>query len=90
MTEADTIKAETVRLKGLPLDPDDMNEVSADAAQVAVSAYMSFKSTDGESCIYDLLVDLRHWCDRNGRDFDDTYKRSQKPYDEETSPWPGE
>ena len=84
MSDADTLAAVTTRLTGLPPDPDGLNDKRAEAARVGMAAYVRHKSTDDESCLYDLLVDLRHWADRNGKDFDDTVKRSQKSYDDET------
>ena len=88
MEAADTIKAVTTRLVGLPSDPDALNDKRAGQAQEAMTAYMDSKSTDAESCLFDLLVDLRHWADRSGKDFNDTILRSQLCYAEETNPWP--
>jgi hypothetical protein len=84
MEDIDTIRAVTTRLVGLPPDPDHLNDNRASRAQSAMTTYMKSKSTDSESCLFDLFVDLRHWADRNGKDFDDTVRRSQDCYIEET------
>lgn len=84
MSNADTIKAVTIRLKGLPPDPDGLNESRAESAGKAMAAFMKTANTDDESNLYDLLVNLRHWADRNGRDFDDVVERGRMSYDEET------
>lgn len=81
---ADTLKAVTTRLVGLPPDPDGLNKNRAQRAADAVSAYVRNGNTDEESQLYDLLVDLRHWADRNGKDFDETVAKSKDSYLEET------
>ena len=88
MTAADTLKAVTTRLVGLPPDPDGLNESRGSRAAEALRAYASLNHTDEESMLYDLLVDLRHWSDRNGKDFTDIVTRSEKSYLEEATPWP--
>lgn len=81
---ADTLKAVTTRLVGLPPDPDGLNESRAKRAAGALQVYQRVASTDDESLLYDLLVDLRHWADRNGTDFDETVAKSKESYVEET------
>ncbi len=81
---ANTLKAVTTRLVGLPPDPDGLNESRAKRAAETLSAYVRVGNTDEESQLYDLLVDLRHWADRNGADFDDIVTKSKASYVEET------
>lgn len=81
---ADTLKAVTTRLVGLPPDPDGLNESRAKRAAETLSAYVRIGSTGEGSELYDLLVDLRHWADRNGADFDDVVTKSKASYVEET------
>lgn len=90
MSDADTIKAVTVRLKGLPPDPEGANASRAKPAQIAVEAYKREKGLvdDGQHGLYDLLIDLRHWADRVGLDFEDTNTRSLECYTEEITPAP--
>lgn len=80
----DTLKAVTTRLVGLPPDPDGLNERRAEHAAIALQAYVNIGVTDEESQLYDLLADLRHWADRNGKDFDETVVKSKELYVEET------
>ena len=80
----DTLKAVTTRLVGLPPDPEGLNERRAERAAIALQAYMNIGATEDDSLLYDLLVDLRHWADHNGKDFDVTVVKSKESYAEET------
>lgn len=86
MSDADTIAAVTVRLKGLPPDPDGINESRAGSAQNALDAFWATGwSDDDEFLVSDLITNLMHWCDRNSRDFDTNLTRARGSYDQETT-----
>lgn len=89
MNDVGTIKVVTIRLKGLPPDPDGANAARAAPAGSAVYTYKHEKGMNAdEDGLFDLLVDLRHWADREGLDFDDAIEHSKACYVEETTPAP--
>ena len=85
MSDADTIKAVTVRLVGLPPDPEGMNDKRAGWAQPAIDAFMKDTGSDLETVVADMIADLRHWCDRNGQDFNAELARALRYYEDETA-----
>jgi hypothetical protein len=70
-------------------DPDDMNEWRAEAAEVALRSFEEFgyepNTEDDETILGDLLCDVRHFCDREGLDFDMLIERSRMHYTAETT-----
>jgi hypothetical protein len=63
------------------------NEVRADWAQHALDAFRAITHIEGEdtaTAVSDLLIDLRHLCDRKNLDFDHIAERSSGAYEEET------
>jgi len=75
----------------LPPDPDDYNDVRAETAQQAISAFANAAFGDDEDrnelemVLSDLLCNLHHWSDRNGVDFDVRYLVSIGNYRDETT-----
>lgn len=68
-----------------PIELEQRNERRAALAQVALDAYMgATDSADTVEAFTDLLVDLRHWGDRNGIDFDAVADRVRYHYIDET------
>lgn len=86
MSESDIIKAVTVRLTGLPPDPEGMNDMRSASATVAMSQYLK----EGAP-LSDLLCDLMHWADRHSEDseydlsFEGSLARARRAYIEETT-----
>ncbi len=52
-------------------------------ADKAIKSHQYSTLSDDESCIRDLLTDLRHWCDAHERDFHLELDWSYKHYLEE-------
>lgn len=50
----------------------------------AIEAFAPGWREDAETAAADLLVDLHHWCDRQGLDFDVLHARAAGYYVEET------
>lgn len=48
--------------------------------------FMERTRTDREDALADLLCDLRHWCDRNGKSFGRENERAARMYKVETTP----
>jgi hypothetical protein len=67
-----------------PPDPDGLNELRSDMAFEAVALFMAITGTDAEDAVADLLSDLRHLCDRHGRDFAVEDRRGYAHYVDET------
>ncbi len=77
----------------LPLDPEEMNEQRASAAKRALLHFArDFGETDAdgdladfsEQNLSDLLVDLAHYCDREGLSLLECFLRAGRCYAEET------
>lgn len=68
----------------LPPDPDEMNNDRADYATYALRAMMKETGCELDEALGDLLCNLRHWCDRNGQDFDAVNYFAAQTYEEET------
>lgn len=68
-------------------DPDDKNQDRADWAGEALALFSEITGADIEEgeALGDLLTNLRHWCDRNGFDFDAANTRAAGMYASETS-----
>ncbi len=75
---------ETGSLEG-KLDPEDMNDRRANAAECAVEGFRLTMPTDDEDALCDLLCDLMHWCDRNGESFRLEMQRAVMHYEAETT-----
>jgi hypothetical protein len=75
---------QTASTQPLPPDPECRNDERAEWAGAAISAFQQVTRTDDGDAPSDLLCDLRHWCDRNGFDFDAQLARAMRNYDEET------
>lgn len=69
----------------LPADPDGMNDKRAGWAAAGIAAYRSATDSDPDYALADLLGDLMHWADRNGRDFDRDLERARHHYAAETT-----
>jgi hypothetical protein len=76
-----------------PNDPDEMNDKRADAAKRALLSFaQDFGERDerGEVGIFaeqnltDLLIDLAHYCDREGLAMHECLLRARRVYAEET------
>jgi hypothetical protein len=74
------------RDRGLPPDPEGMNDRRAEWAGCALDAFMSQTGTDTESAVTDLLCDLMHLADRSGTDFEGDLARARMHYTSETAP----
>lgn len=85
MTDAQTIAAVTTRLKGLPPDPEGMNDKRAGWAQTAIDAFMEETGSDLDTAVGDLIADIAHWCDRNDQHFDTELAKAGQFYAEETA-----
>lgn len=72
------------RDRGLPPDPEGMNDRRAEWAGHALAAFMSQTGTDYDSGTADLLCDLMHLADRDGTDFDADLARARMHYACET------
>jgi hypothetical protein len=70
----------------LPADPEDMNDDRSQWAAEALYAFQRVTSTEEEDALGDLLCDLMHWCDHNGREFDAALSRAWMHYEAETTP----
>lgn len=69
----------------IPPDREGMNGDRAAWAGVAITAFIKAVRCDPEDAVADLLVDIMHWCDRNGTDFIFELERSRHMYRDETS-----
>ena len=68
----------------LPPDPEGMNDHRSAWAGEAIATFMLATGTDLEDAVSDLLVDIRHWCDRHNIDFDVEQGRAVAHYEAET------
>lgn len=68
----------------LPPDPEGLNDQRAGWAGNALNTFIGDTGTDVEDCVCDLICDLRHWCDRNGLDFERELARGWESYEQET------
>jgi hypothetical protein len=64
----------------LPPDPDQMNDNRSWLASKALRRFQKLSRADDEDALGDLLCNLRHWCDRTGRNFDGVNERSRQMY----------
>ena len=71
-------------MSNLPPDPDGQNGDRSDWADAAIQAFRAMCGTDPEDAVADLLVDMRHYCDRHGYNWIAEYDRSQMHYEAET------
>lgn len=77
-------------LSELPPDPECMNDDRAEWAGLAVKAFAErvfhnpADREDAETVFGDLLVDLFHWADRHGVDFEEQLRNALRNYEEET------
>ncbi len=69
----------------LPPDPDGQNDDRSMWAGAAINAFIEETGTDLEDAVCDLVADLRHWCDRNGMDWERELARGLGHYEEETT-----
>lgn len=70
--------------KKLPPDPERLNDKRAGWAGNALNAFIGDTGVDPEDCVADLIANLRHWCDRNGQDFERELARGWEMYEQET------
>lgn len=72
------------RTRGVPRDPDRMNDRRSAWAAAALHAFVAETGADEEDAPGDLLADLMHWCDRHGYDFALALDRARGQYEAET------
>jgi hypothetical protein len=70
----------------LPPDPENMNDRRAAWAEYCLQEFLRNTGTEAEDMLCDLLCDLQHWCDRNGRDWAIELTRAEVHYRQETTP----
>lgn len=70
----------------LPPDPDRKNGQRAGWAGSALACFRFHTGADEEDQVADLICDLRHWCDRNGYDFERELARGWEMYEIEVRP----
>ena len=78
------LRTATWKARQLPPDPEGMNNRRAARAAQALAAFMATTGTDREDAVADLLADLIHWCDRNGKEFGHEMARAKAHYEAET------
>ena len=78
-----------LRTRGIPPDPDNLNNDRAMWGGNAIASIIADTRTDPEDALCDLLGDLRHWADRHGMVWDDELARGMGHYEEETLPIDG-
>jgi hypothetical protein len=73
----------------IPPDPENMNDMRASWANTAIEVFQSETGTDDCDALADLLVDLMHLCDRDGRfeEFDVALDKARRGYKDETLPF---
>lgn len=69
----------------LPPDPDDLNDDRASWAAHALNQFSRLTGCDEQDeAIGDLLGNLMHWCDRNGKNFEEELAQGRAYYAKET------
>lgn len=68
----------------LPPDPDGENDNRAGWANEAIATFQTETECEDSDVLVDLLCDLRHWADREGRDWEAEFDRAMRMYAEET------
>ena len=61
-------------------DPDGLNEARASWADVALSTFASKTGAIRPDVVCHMLTDIRHWCDREGLDFEHELDRARAHY----------
>ena len=69
----------------LPPDPEGRNDMRALSAAVALQAFQDQSGCDEQDILVDLLTNLLHWCDRNGKIFGNVLSMAQLHYEAETT-----
>jgi len=70
----------------IPPDPEGLNDDRAAWAGDAIDAFARTTGVDDpDDAVSDLIADLRHWCDRNGVEFEEAVRRAAHHYETETS-----
>jgi len=64
-------------------DYGEVNYTRAEWANQALNAFQEAVATDDEDVVCDLLADMMHWCDLNGKDFDAELSRGRMHYEAE-------
>lgn len=69
----------------LPPDPENMNDLRAEWARNAVHHFGKEVGSDisTDEALRDLLCNMRHYCDRNGWDFETALARATACYEQE-------
>ena len=65
------------------MDYGHANYTRAGWADEAIAAFQTAVRTDDGDVVCDLLADMMHWCDLNGRYFDAELRRGKMHYDAE-------
>lgn len=64
----------------LPPDPDGMNDARAEWAGEALNIFRSITGAELDDLVSDFLCDLRHWCDRQGMDYNSASQLAEQHY----------
>lgn len=64
-------------------ETDKENKRRASHAAAALAVFLRVTGVDLEDAVCDLLVDLMHWCDGHGQNFDAELQRGRGHYEDE-------
>lgn len=78
------MSASALATKQLPPDPEGLNDDRAEWAGQALHHFVGITGTERDDMVADLIGNIRHWCDRNGFDFERELARGWEFYEEET------
>jgi len=73
----------SVTKPALPPNPDKMNDERAGWAGSALDVFQFVTGTEDCDKVADLICNLRHWCDRNGQNFERELARGWEMYEVE-------
>lgn len=74
----------TCEPRGVPPDPEDMNDERAEWAQAAIDGFLKSHRGDEDMAVSDLLCNLGHYCDRAGINMVEALSFARGNYNEET------
>lgn len=76
----------------MPPDPEQMNDRRSEWAAHALDTFSRDTyhrplgaGEDNETTASDLVADIRHWCDRNGVEWESVLRRAEGHYADETA-----
>ena len=73
-----------MKASSLPPDPDELNSARAEWAQAAIIAFREVTGAEEEEALSDLLCNLMHLADRQGKGFYASLRRAIDNYVHET------